>query len=197
MVLAAWPTGSPWFLRRSVGRNSPANPPRRKSFERAQKAGVERRGDLMCIDRPKGPLRSDNRVMENPARSKNTPGTDAAFDLLNEIAVDPASDERYPDGTVLIPADSPDASVLMSRALKKRRPIAIVYPDGGKIVAAPRGGALAFFERLLNRRPESKQSTPSVPLPADYHVEICWSYFFDGYRGFGSAASASCFCCSP
>lgn len=61
--------------------------------------------------------------MEKPAQSKNTPGTDAAFDLLGEIAIDPASDGRYPDGTVLIPADSPDASVLMSRAIERRRPI--------------------------------------------------------------------------
>ena len=75
--------------------------------------------------------------MEKPARSKNTPGTDAAFDLLGEIAVDPASDERYPDGTVLIPADSPDASVLMSRAIDKRRPIAIMFPDGSDVVVRP------------------------------------------------------------
>ena len=75
--------------------------------------------------------------MEKLARSKNTPGTDAAFELLREIAVDPASDERYPDGTVLIPADSPDASVLMSRALDKQRPIAIVFPDGSDVVTRP------------------------------------------------------------
>jgi hypothetical protein len=75
--------------------------------------------------------------MEKLARSKNTPGTDAAFDLLSEIAVDPSSDERYPDGTVLIPADSPDASVSMSRAIEKRRPIAIVFPDGSDVVARP------------------------------------------------------------
>jgi hypothetical protein len=75
--------------------------------------------------------------MEKLARSKNTPGTDAAFDLLSEIAVDPDSDERYPDGTVLIPADSPDASVLISRAIEKRRPIAIVFPDGSDVVARP------------------------------------------------------------
>jgi hypothetical protein len=110
--------------------------------------------------------------MENLARSKNTPGTDAAFDLLSEIAIDPDSDERYPDGTVLIPADSPDASALMSRAIERRRPIAIVYADGREIVAAPRGGALAFFEHLLTRRREPKHGTPAVPLPADYQVEI-------------------------
>lgn len=110
--------------------------------------------------------------MEKLAHSKNTPGTDAAFNLLSEIAVDPDSDERYPDGIVLIPADSPDASILMSRAIEKHRPLAIVYPDGREIVAAPRGGALAFFARLLTRRREVKQGQPAVPLPTDYRVEI-------------------------
>jgi hypothetical protein len=119
-----------------------------------------------------GPLGSDNRIIEKLTRSENTPGTDAAFDLLSEIAVDPDSDERYPDGTVLIPADSPDASVLMSRAIEKRRPFAIVYPDGRGIVAAPRGGPLAFFEHLLTRRGEPKNGQPAVSLPADYRVEI-------------------------
>jgi hypothetical protein len=90
--------------------------------------------------------------MEKLARSKNTPGTDAAFDLLSEIAIDPASDERYPDGTVLIPADSPDASTLMSRAINRRRPIAIVFPDGSDVVARPptaSGPALAVVTGLL------------------------------------------------
>ena len=90
--------------------------------------------------------------MEKLARSKNTPGTDAAFDLLSEIAVDPTSDERYPDGTVLIPADSPDASVSMSRAIEKRRPIAIVFPDGSDVVARPptaSGPVLAVVIGLL------------------------------------------------
>lgn len=90
--------------------------------------------------------------MEKPARSKNTPGTDPAFDLLSEIAVDPSSDERYPDGTVLIPADSPDASVSMSRAIEKRRPIAIVFPDGSDVVARPptaSGPLLAIVIGLL------------------------------------------------
>lgn len=90
--------------------------------------------------------------MEKLARTENTPGTDAAFDLLSEIAVDPASDERYPDGTVLIPADSPDASTLMSRAIEKRRPIAIVFPDGSDVVARPptsSGPALLVVTGLL------------------------------------------------
>jgi hypothetical protein len=75
--------------------------------------------------------------MEKLDRSKNTAGTDAAFDLLGRIAVDPDSDERYPNETVLVPADSPDASDLMSRAVADRKPIAIVFPDGSDVVWRP------------------------------------------------------------
>jgi len=110
--------------------------------------------------------------MENSGRNKNTPGTDAAFDLLSEIAVDTDRAERYPDGTVLIPADSPDAFVLLSRAIDRRRPVAIVYPGGREIIAAPRGGPLAFFNRLLTQRPTPRDGQLAVPLPADYRVEI-------------------------
>ena len=90
--------------------------------------------------------------MEELAKSKNTPGTDAAFDLLGRVAVDPESDERYPNGTVLIPADSPDASHLMSRAIDERKPIAIVFPDGSDVVARPpaaTGAALVIVLGLL------------------------------------------------
>jgi hypothetical protein len=75
--------------------------------------------------------------MENLASSSNTPGTEAAGDLLKRIAIDPASDERYPDGTVLIPADSPDASALISGAVANRRPLALVFPDGADVVYKP------------------------------------------------------------
>ena len=61
----------------------------------------------------------------------------AAFDTLSRIAVDPESDERYPGGTVLIPADSPEASVLISRAINESRPITLVFPDGSDVVARP------------------------------------------------------------
>jgi hypothetical protein len=110
--------------------------------------------------------------MEKPDHSKNTPGTDAAFDLLGRIAVDPETDKHYPNETVLIPADSPDASNLISRAVAAHRPLVIVYPGGREIVAAPRSGALAFFKRLLTRRQESKHGQPVISLPADYRVEI-------------------------
>jgi hypothetical protein len=94
----------------------------------------------------------DNRVVDRPAKNKNTPGTDAAFDLLRRVAVDPATDERFPDGTVLIPADSPDASTLVSRAISQRRPVAIVFPDGSDVLARPpsaHGVALAVVASLL------------------------------------------------
>jgi hypothetical protein len=110
--------------------------------------------------------------MRKPGDTKNTPGTDAAFDLLSRIAVDPAADKRYPNETVLIPADSPDTSTLVAQAVTEHRPLAIVYPDGREIVATPRSGALAFVKRLLirGRKPEHEQ--PAIPLPADYKVEI-------------------------
>jgi hypothetical protein len=77
--------------------------------------------------------------MENLAQSANTPATHVASDLLTRIAVEAANDERYPDGTILIPADSPDTSILISRAIADRRPMALVFPDGSDIVARPPG----------------------------------------------------------
>jgi|GEM_PF-1106515 hypothetical protein len=75
--------------------------------------------------------------MERLAHTKNTPATDSSFELLSRIAVDSRSDERYPDGTVLVPADSPDASLVLSRAIRERRPIALVFSDGSDVVARP------------------------------------------------------------
>jgi hypothetical protein len=57
--------------------------------------------------------------------------------MLSRIAVDARSDERYPDGTVLVPADSPDTSLVLARAISERRPIALVFPDGSDVVARP------------------------------------------------------------
>lgn len=75
--------------------------------------------------------------MASLADSKNTPATNASFDLLARIAIDPASDERYPDGTVLVPADSADTSLVIARAIDEKKPIALVFPDGSDVVARP------------------------------------------------------------
>lgn len=107
--------------------------------------------------------------MEKLERSKFTAAGEIANERLIEAATNP---ERYPEGTTFIAADQEGFGTILAEAVAEHRPLAIVYPDGREIVAAPRGGALAFFEHLLTRRRESKHSAPSVPLPADYQVEI-------------------------
>ena len=107
--------------------------------------------------------------MEELARSDNTPGTDAAFDVLTRVATDPAADERYPNGTVLIPADAPDASVLLSKAIEDRKPITLVFPDGSDVVARPPDAkgvllllivALALLTRLASKKGDRPTFVP-------------------------------------
>ncbi|MGA2165164.1 MAG: hypothetical protein ABSH36_11935 [Solirubrobacteraceae bacterium] len=107
--------------------------------------------------------------MENLARSSNTPATDAAGELLTRIATDPANDGRYPDGTVLIPADSADTSKLIARAIDEHRPIALVFPDGSDVLARPpahRGFAPLFaatLVRLADRLLRARDRPTFVP----------------------------------
>lgn len=90
--------------------------------------------------------------MEQLGKSQNTPGTDAAFDLLGRIAADAEADDRYPNETVLVPSDSPNASELMTEAVAEERPIALVFPDGSDVVWRPpeaRGLILLMVVGLL------------------------------------------------
>jgi hypothetical protein len=75
--------------------------------------------------------------------------------------------DRYPEGTAFIAADQEHFGAALAEAVAEHRPLAIVYPDGREIVAAPRGGTLAFFEALLTRRrePKGNGSGPAVPIP--------------------------------
>jgi hypothetical protein len=107
--------------------------------------------------------------MEELERSKFTPAGEIANERLIDAVLDP---DRYPEGTAFIAADQEGFGSILAEAVAEHRPLAIVYPDGREIVAAPRSGALAFFEHLLTRRREVKQDPPAVPLPADYRVEI-------------------------
>jgi hypothetical protein len=107
--------------------------------------------------------------MEELERSKFTPAGEIANERLIDAVLDP---DRYPEGTTFIAADQDGFGAILAEAVAEHRPLAIIYPDGREIVAAPRGGALEFFEHLLTRRREVKQSPPAVPLPADYRVEI-------------------------
>jgi hypothetical protein len=107
--------------------------------------------------------------MEELERSKFTPAGEIANERLIDAVLDP---DRYPEGTAFIAADQEGFGSILAEAVAEHRPLAIVYPDGREIVAAPRSGALAFFEHLLTRRREVKRGQPAVPLPADYQVEI-------------------------
>lgn len=107
--------------------------------------------------------------MEELERSKFTSAGEIANQRLIEAATDP---DRYPEGTTFIAADQDGFSSILAEAVAEHRPLAIVYPDGREIVAAPRGGALALFEHLLTRRRAVKEGQPAIPLPADYRVEV-------------------------
>jgi len=102
-------------------------------------------------------------------RSKFTRAGDIANERLIDAVLDP---DRYPEGTTFIAADQDGFGSILAEAVAEHRPLAIVYPDGREIVAAFRGGALAFFKHLLTRGREVKHGQPAVPLPADYRVEI-------------------------
>lgn len=107
--------------------------------------------------------------MEKLERSKFTRAGQIANERLVEAVLEP---DRYPEGTTFIAADQESFGAILAEAVAEHRPVAIVYADGREIVAAPRGGALAFFEHLLTRRREAKHGVLAVPLPADYQVEI-------------------------
>ncbi len=114
--------------------------------------------------------------MERLAHSKNTPATDASFELLTRIAVDADSDERYPDGTVLVPADSADTSLVLSRAIRDRRPIALVFPDGSDVVARPpeAGGLVLVIVLGLTRLADLIGSSRDRPtfVPREWVMEF-------------------------
>ena len=106
--------------------------------------------------------------MEELERSKFT----AAGEIANQRLIEAVIEPDLPQGNHLPRRRPGGLGPALAGAVAEHRPLAIVYPDGREIVAAPRGGALAFFEHLLTRRRESKHGQPAIPLPADYQVEI-------------------------
>lgn len=108
--------------------------------------------------------------MEKLEPSKFTRAGEIANERLIEAVLDP---DRYPRGTTFIASDQEGFSTSLAEAVADHEPVAIIYPDGREIVAAPRSGALGLIEHWMTRRREVKsQGFPSVPLPADYQVEI-------------------------
>lgn len=116
--------------------------------------------------------------MDELARSKNTPGTDAAFGTLARIAVESESDERYPNGTVIIPADAPDAAALVSTAIAEGKPITVVFPDGSDFVAKPpeatglRLVVILALAWMLHRASKKRDRPTYVPAHwvAEFHA---------------------------
>lgn len=107
--------------------------------------------------------------MEELEHSKFTLAGEIANERLIGAVLDP---DRYPEGTTFIAVDQKGFGSILAEAVAEHRPLAIVYPDGWEIVAAPRRGALAFFQHLLTRHPERRDGRPAVSLPADYQVEL-------------------------
>lgn len=108
--------------------------------------------------------------MEKLEHSKFT----AAGEIANKRLIEAASEpDRYPQGTTFIAVDQEGFGSVLAEAVSDHRPVAIVYPDGREIIAAPRSGALGLLEHWMTRRRQAKSGrAPSTPLPADYEVEI-------------------------
>lgn len=107
--------------------------------------------------------------MEELERSESTPAGKLAKERLIDAVLDPG---RYPEGTAFVAADQDDFVAILAATIAERRPLAIVYADGREIVAAPRGGVLAFLGHLLGRDRETRHHPPVAALPADYRVEV-------------------------
>jgi len=81
-------------------------------------------------------MESNRESMEELERSKFTAAGKPANEGPIEAATDP---DRYPEGTAFIAADKEGFGAILAEAVADHRPLAIVYPDGREIVAAPRG----------------------------------------------------------
>ena len=66
----------------------------------------------------------------------NTPATEITFDRVTQ-AIE-ADDWRYPNDVVFVPADLPEFGQVFLKALSKKTPIIVVYPDGReRLIPAP------------------------------------------------------------
>jgi hypothetical protein len=138
--------------------------PRRSTASRI--AAYRRRG--LSVDAAS--VNTLRKSMEELERSEFTVAGKIANERLAEAALD---HDRYPEGATLIASDQEGFAVAVAEVVSEHRPLAIVYPDGREIVAAPRSGALGLLEYWVSRRRSVKsQGVLSVPLPADYRVEF-------------------------
>ena len=90
--------------------------------------------------------------MESLAKTATTPGVDAAARLVASLPDDPERAARYPNGTVFVASDLPDAARTFERAIRDKRPIAVVFPDGSDVVGQPpTGNVVALFLLLATK----------------------------------------------
>lgn len=118
--------------------------------------------------------------MEKLERSEFT----KAGELANERFISAVvGGDRYPAQTAVIAADAPDFTDMLADSVRENRPVAVVYPNGLEVVAAPATGALALLgaallqwalSRLGRAKAARRTTRPSeeIDLPPRYHVEF-------------------------
>lgn len=110
-------------------------------------------------------------------RGKDSPAGYIVSERIRKMIQEDEPD-RYPNGVAFIAADYPDFEAILKRCLKDRSPLAIIFPDGGEVIATPARNALVRTLRRglvrLDRRGNGvvPPDLVSVPLPADYVVEV-------------------------
>ena len=108
--------------------------------------------------------------MERLARSEDTPMGEIATRRLITAALEP---DRYRDGTAFIAGDAADFELMLTTSFAERRPVALIYPGGREVIAAPEAGALVRLLGLLRRRRARRKQAlaTSVEVPESYRVE--------------------------
>lgn len=119
--------------------------------------------------------------MESLAKARTTPGVDAAARLVASLPDDPERAERYPNGTVFVASDLPDASRTFERAIREKRPIAVVFPDGSDVVGRPPSGnvvslllllLLAFLTARASERSAQTGTEARLYFPRSWTTEV-------------------------
>lgn len=116
-------------------------------------------------------------IAENRKESPSTPGFDLVIERVNKMILENEPD-RYPNGTAFIGADYPNFAALVKQYADDRCPIAVIFPDGGEVIATPaRNRVVRALRRVLSRLDRRGNGVVppelvSVPLPADYVVEL-------------------------
>lgn len=110
-------------------------------------------------------------------RGKDSPAGYIVSERIRKMIQEDEPD-RYPNGVSFIAADYPDFEAILKRCLRDGSPIAVVFPDGGEIVATPAGNALVRALRRALARLDRRSNgvvppgLASIQLPADYVVEV-------------------------